>query len=104
MLLGLILAAQSILPALLAEADSRNEAFVACLFSTSRDARSNDLSAQQFEQKLSSACPAEEEELRSVSVRVLQLRGHSAADAADQTAKLLSDARRSVVTAYRQPF
>ena len=104
MLLELILAAQSVSPALLAQADSRNEAFVACLFSVSREARAGGLSADQFESKLSDACQTEQEELRTVSVRILQLRGHSAAEAADRTARLMRDARRSVVTAYRQPL
>ena len=104
MLFELLLASQSIAPTLLDRADSRNAAFVACLFSVSREARSMDFSAEHFEQKLSSACRSEEEELRAVSVNILQLRGHSAADATDRTAKLLSEARRSVVTAYRQSY
>lgn len=104
MLLELLLASQSISPALLARADSRNEAFVACLFSVAREAGSTNLSAELFEQKLDNACLLEEQELRAVSVEILQLRGHSAAEASDRTTKLLSDARRSVVTAYRQPL
>ena len=104
MLLELLLASQAISPSLLDQADSRNAAFVACLFSFSREARSSNLSADQFEQKLNSACRPEEEELRAVSVRILQLRGSSAAEAANHTAKLLIEARRSVVTAYRQPL
>ncbi len=104
MLLELILASQSLSPALLAQADSRNEAFVACLFAASREARAGGLDADQFEQQLNGVCRAEEAGLRAISVRILQLRGHSAADAADQTAQLLREARGRVVIAYRQPF
>ena len=104
MLFELLLASQSIAPALLDRADSRNAAFVACLFSASREAHSTGLSAELFERKLSSACRSEEEELRAVSIDILQLRGHSAVEATDRTARLLSKARRSVVTAYRQPY
>ena len=103
MMLELLLASQAISPALLDQADSRNAAFVACLFAVSREARSNGLGAAQSEQKLSRASHTEEEALRAVSVRILQLRGHSAADAADRTSGLLRDARRSVITAARQP-
>lgn len=104
MLLALILASQSISPTLLAQADARNEAFVSCLFSVSREARAGGLNADQFEQKLGDACRAEEGELRAISVRILRLRGHSAADAVNQTDQLLYDARRRVATAYRQTF
>ena len=104
MLLGLLLAAQAVSQPLLNEADARNAAFVTCLFSVSRDARSWRLDADQFEQELAGACQPEEEVLRTVSVRILQLRGHSAAEAADRTTKLLQEARQSVEIAYRQPY
>ena len=104
MLFELLLASQAVSPALLDQADARNAAFVSCLFSVSRESRATGLSADDFEQKLGRACRSEEDELRTVSIRILRLRGHSEAGATDQTAKLLDDARRSVVTAYRQPF
>jgi hypothetical protein len=104
MLLALLLALQTVPQALLDQGDARNEAFVACLFSTSRDAHARGLSADQFEQELGSLCRSEEAALRAVSIRILQQRGNSAAEAADRTDELLSDARNGVAKAYRRPF
>lgn len=101
MLLALVLAMQTVPQALLNEADARNEAFVACLFAASRDAHLRGLSAHQFEQQLAGLCHSEEEALRSVSVRILQRRGQSAAEAGKDTATLLRDARRGVAETYR---
>lgn len=104
MLLALLLALQTVPQSLLDQGDARNEAFVACLFSVSRDAHARGLSADQFDGELSSACRSEESALRAVSVKILQQRGNSAAEAADRTDELLDNARRDVGKAYRQPY
>ena len=102
MLFGMLLVSQAVSQALLDQADARNQAFVTCLFSVSREADSGGVSEEQFERKLGAACRSEEEYLRDVSIKILRLRGHSATEAAERTARLLSEARQSVAAAYRQ--
>ena len=99
-LAALLLLLQGVPQSMLATADDANEAYVKCLFATSRAASASHLSVEAFEARLGSACTDEEAALVRAMANVLQRRGESNATA--QAERAAKDARRSVVETYRR--
>jgi hypothetical protein len=96
----LLLMAQSISQGTADAADSANQAYVQCLFATSRAASAARLSVDVFENKLASSCAAEENDAVRALTAALRQRGES--NAASTARQAVSDARRSVVETYRR--
>lgn len=97
---AILLAAQAVPQSMLAAADNADEAYVGCLFATSRAANGAGLSLEAFERKLASACHAEEEASVRAGAAVLMARGEPNAVSTER--QMAEDARRSVVDTYRK--
>jgi len=94
----LTLAALATSPVQLAEADRRNQAFVACLFQTARAAHERAVPPAAFAALLDGACLIEQRPLRRLLITVLTAKGdRSPAQTADDT---IRNARAAVVRAY----
>ena len=101
MIIVLFLAAAAVPPAMLAEGDARNQAFVTCLFAASREASAGGLSTAEFELMLAPRCQAEGDRLAALMAEVLVLRGMSQATARREARQAVDDARAGVVATYR---
>lgn len=82
------------------DADAANLAYTQCLFATSRAASGEHLAASAFEQRLASACLAEQRSLEHSLARVLASQGHS--NAAAEARALAENARETVNGDYRR--
>lgn len=85
---------------LMARADAANEAFVACLFATSREANATALSVAQFESRLATRCLAEQRATQTLGARIFSLRGGG--DGVVKAQRLVREARRDAVEQYRR--
>src|SRR4051794_23397068 len=100
MIIGLLLFAAGEPAGLSAEADAANLAFTQCLFATSRAASEARLSAGTFEQRLATACPAEQRAVERAIGEILALRGDR--NAAASARQVSAGARQRVIDNYRR--
>lgn len=96
-LLALLIAVQPA-PALVEKADQASQAYIGCLFATSREAHGSRLPLAEFKRKLAKACQAEERLARAAATRLLAERGEP--NPAASAERMMSDARRSVAATY----
>ena len=81
-------------------ADAANAAYVQCLFATSREAHAAQLPVDAFQQRLSTACSAEQRAFESTAAKVLVERGES--NPAGKAKSLAEQARQQVINDYRR--
>lgn len=84
----------------LAHADRANSAFVQCLFATSRTARAQALTPEQFTATLSRSCLSEQSAARAAAVSILIARGQPQDQAESSMEKASSGARQAVIRGY----
>lgn len=96
-MLALLIAVQPA-PALVEKADQASQAYIGCLFATSREAHGSRLPLAEFKRKLARACHAEERLARAAATRLLSERGDP--DSGATAERMTSDARRSVTATY----
>jgi hypothetical protein len=93
---GLLLTAAG----LTADADASNLAYTQCLFATSRAANEARLSVGAFEERLATACRAEQRVVERSMGRVFAQRGER--DGTASAHRLAEEARRGMVDTYRR--
>lgn len=81
-------------------ADALNAALANCLFSSSRAARSQGVSPDQFRAMLQGSCLAEEALARDAAVSILIRRGSNRVTAEEKINDTLRNGRAAVIRAY----
>jgi hypothetical protein len=97
MMLALLIAAQPA-PGLVEQADRASQAYIGCLFATSREAHGARLPPGEFDSKLANACQTEQRAAQRLMTRLLSERGE--ASPASKAEQMMGEARSSVSATY----